>query len=65
MGLPESMQTLVSCLLIISTFMYFRAAAKSREGLVDDPGTKSEKEAAAASYLRSRPAQNLAKRYPS
>ena len=49
MGLPESMQTLVSCLLIISTFMYFRAAAKSREGLVDDPGTKAEKEEAAAS----------------
>ena len=28
--------------------MYFRAAAKSREGLVDDPGTKTEKEEAAA-----------------
>ena len=29
--------------------MYFRAAAKSREGLVDDPGTKAEKEEAASS----------------
>ena len=56
---------MVSCLLC--TFVYFRAAAKSREGLVDDPGTKTEKEeAAVASYkFRNRLAQSLAKRYPS
>ena len=72
MGLPESMvecRRRKWCLVyaVVPLCKYFRAAAKSREGLVDDPGTKTEKEeAAVASYkFRNRLAQSLAKRYPS
>ena len=55
------------CLLVALLYKYLGQQAKSRKifAPVDDPGTKSEKEAAAASCLRSRRAQNLAKRYPS
>ena len=68
MGLPESMVVGRKrwCLVyVVVPLCTLGQQAKSREGLVDDPGTKAEKEAAAASYLRFRLAQNLAKRYPS